>query len=59
MSMYLSLSALYISYTSGYRVTAHFVPVDGQGQRVTLLIKFAPHVIEREEMLSQSDTTLV
>ena len=37
------------------RVTAHYVPVEGQGQRVTLLIKFTPHVMEREEMLSQSD----
>jgi hypothetical protein len=35
------------------RVTAHYVPLEGHGQRVTLLIKFDPHVIEREEMLSQ------
>jgi hypothetical protein len=45
-------------YSYGCRVTAHFVPVEGQGQRVTLLIKFDPHVIEREEMLSQSDSLL-
>ncbi|WPT13899.1 hypothetical protein PSENEW3_00000032 [Picochlorum sp. SENEW3] len=42
------------------RVTAHFVPqtsTDGKesagGQKVTLLIKFDPSVLEREAMLSQ------
>ena len=32
------------------RVTAHFVPVEGGGQRVTLLIKLEESVVERERV---------